>query len=250
MSVGKEILSAAHAPVQREEHRLHDVLHIHESDVLTPVAHGKVHMRGYAPCHQEIVFLARTVHARGAQNDVREVVAYRFEVAFSLKLAPAVCGVGARNVVLAYVAVGLPLAHGSVNAQRADEHETPQGHLQRQKSVHQILRPQGVHPVEVIAVKALRHSCGMHHVVERVVSETFSQPFSRREVKLYEVYALVGEIAPRARMPHGSPHVHASAQGFLNDKAADEAARAGYKNIAHFRSQLSLSDKSGCTEGS
>ena len=81
---------------------------------------------------------------------------------------------------------------------------------------------------EIVAVQTLRHSGGMHHIVERVVLKPAFQLLGRREVELNEVYALVGEITARTCRPHRGPHVHATAQRFFNDKAADEAACAGY----------------------
>ena len=64
-----------HAVVKGEKHRLHEILHVDEGDVLTAIAHREIQMVAYAFRHHEIVFLAWPVDTRGAKHYVIEIVA-------------------------------------------------------------------------------------------------------------------------------------------------------------------------------
>ena len=171
LTVGEEVLPATHAAVESEEHSLHHVEHVHESDVLTLEAHGEVDVLLYALSHEEVVGLARSVHSRRAQNDVGEVVAYAVEVFLCVELALAVRRIWARRVVLADVLVGLLLMYGTEHAERAEEHEALQRHLQLDERIDEVLCALGVHTAEVGFVETFRHAGSVHDVVELVLTE-------------------------------------------------------------------------------
>ena len=171
LTVGEEVLPTTHAAVESEEHSLHHVEHVHESDVLTLEAHGEVDVLLYALSHEEVVGLARTVHSRRAQNDVGEVVANAVEVLLGVELALAVRRIWARRIVLADVLIGLLLMYSTEHAERAEEHEALQWHLQLDERIDEVLCALGVHTAEVGFVETLRHAGSVHDVVEFVLTE-------------------------------------------------------------------------------
>ena len=189
----------------------------------------------HALSHEEIVLLTRSVHARRAQYDVREIVAYRVEIAFCLKLAASVGSVRTRTVVLRNVLIGLSLVYGAIHAERTKEYKTLERHLQFDESVHQIARSVGVHTSEVGIVQTFGHARSVHHIVERVAVELSLERVFRRKVKLNEVDAAVGEVSSRCGLAHCRPYLHAAAQGFFYNKTANETAGTGYKNlVSHY----------------
>ena len=66
----------------------------------------------------------------------------------------------------------------------------------------------------------------MNHIVERLTAERLFHLALTAEVELYEVDALVLQELSRTATAHHGPCLHTSAQGFLDDKRADEAARS------------------------
>ena len=231
VAVGEEILSAAHAAVESEEHRLHHVEHVDERDVLALESRSEVDVLLYALSHEEVVLLARSVDAGGAQYDVGEVVADAVEVLLGVELALAVRRVGVRHVVLADVLVGLLLVYGAEDAERTEEHEALQRHLQLDERIDEVLCALGIHAAEVGLVETFSHASGMNDVVELVLAELCLQLLLRTEVKLNKMYALVLKIFARCGFSHCCPHLHISVEGFLNDKTANEATGSCYKYL-------------------
>ena len=64
-SIAEEVFATVLAVVEGQEDSLYDVLHVYERDVLALEANGEVDVLTDAFCHQEIVFLARTIYPRG-----------------------------------------------------------------------------------------------------------------------------------------------------------------------------------------
>ncbi len=60
--------------VEGKEHSLHHILNVYESDVLTLEAYREIDVLLDAFCHQEIVFLARSVNTCRSQYDVGKSV--------------------------------------------------------------------------------------------------------------------------------------------------------------------------------
>ena len=58
--------------IEGQKNGLHHILHIHKGDVLRLVAHGKINVLLDAFGHQEVVFLAWTIHASGPKHDERQ----------------------------------------------------------------------------------------------------------------------------------------------------------------------------------
>ena len=134
------------------------------------------------------------------------------------QFAAPVFGIGLRGVALTDLFIGLLLPDGTKHAEAAHEDQSLQGHLYLQQSVHQILGALGVDAPEVLFVQTLRHTSGMHHVVEGFIFQLLFQLLLRREVQFDEVDALVFQPFPRTALTHGSPGLEAPAKGFLHDK--------------------------------
>ena len=160
-----------------------------------------------------------------------EVVADAVEVLLGVELALAVRRVGARHVVLADVLVGLLLVYGAEDAERTEEHEALQRHLQLDERIDEVLCALGIHAAEVGLVETFGHAGGMNDVVELVLAELRLQLLLRTEVKLNKMYAFVLKIFARCGFSHCCPHLHISVEGFLNDKTANEATGSCYKYL-------------------
>ena len=98
-------------------------------------------------------------------------------ILFGLQFALPVCRVGFGCVVLSNLGVGLLFAHGSKHAERADEHEALQRHVQGYEGVGQVACAIGVDAEEVVAVQALSGSRGVHHILKLVLLQLLFQPF-------------------------------------------------------------------------
>ena len=207
------------AALAGQEHGLHHVGHVDESDVLWLEAHGEVGVLLDTLRHEEVVALARPVHARGPQDDKRQVGAlHRVQEPLGSQLTLSVGGVGFRMVAQADVLVGLFLAHGSVDAERTQVDKLLDGHLQCQDGPHQVLRPARVHGVEVFLFQTLRHAGGMDHVVERMPLQLLFQLRLARKVQFDEVYPGIRQVLPRTAPSYSGPHLHAASEALLNNE--------------------------------
>ena len=214
--------------VESQKHSLHHVFYINESNVLALKSHREIHVVAYAFEHQEIVFLTRSIYARGTENDVRKIVSDAVEIAFSLEFAPSVRRIGLWAVVLGNLLIGFLFVNGTENAQRTQINKAPNRHLQREKGIDKMFRPVGIHAVKIVCPQTFRYAGSVYDIVECMVGELLPERVFRRKVKLDEVNAAVGEVFPRTARSHCGPHLHLSAQGFGHDKAADKTAGACY----------------------
>ena len=130
--------------------------------------------------------------------------------------------------------VGLFLVDSAINAEAAQEDEPFEGHLQLAQHPDEISRPVGVDTEEVFLMKTLRNASGMYHIVETVRSQLGFQFFFRVEVELDESDALVLQELATAALAYSRPYLHVSAQGFFDNKRADESACSSDEYRFHF----------------
>ncbi len=228
LPIAEEVLASRLSFLQGQEDGLHHVGDIDEGDVLTLEAYGEVRVLLDALGHHEVVALAGTIDAGGAQDDVGEGGRGEgVEPAFSLELAAAILGVGLRGVGLADLLVGLLFADGAEDAERTDIDEAGERHGLGRQCADEILRPLGIDAAEVGLVETLGDAGGVNHIVEVMTAELLAEPFFGREVELDEVDALVLQVLPRAAATHGSPRLHSPAESLFDDEGADETAGSG-----------------------
>ena len=163
--------------VKCQEYSLHHILNIDEGDILTLVSYSKVYMLLDALCHQEIVFLSRTIHAGRSQDDIGEVVADAVKIAFCLQLALAVCRVWSRHIILTDFLIRQLLTDGSEDAERTDEDKSLDRHPKMQDGIHQVFGSLCVNPIKVFCMQALGSAGCMHYIVELMRGEFFLQLF-------------------------------------------------------------------------
>ena len=145
---------------------------------------------------------------------------------FRSQLAPSVFRIWLGCVALTDLLVGLLLLDGSEDAEAADKDKAFQGHPHFEDSLCQILGSFGIDAMEVLFVQTLRHTGGMHHIVEVVSPELFYQLYLRREVEFDEMDPLVLQIFLRTVLAHRCPGFEASLKGFFHDKGTDKSACA------------------------
>ena len=85
--------------IQSQEYSLYYVLYIYKGDVLALESYSKVNMLLDALCHEEIIFLSRTVNSCRAEDDIRKVVADAVQIAFCLQLTLSVCSIWLRSIM-------------------------------------------------------------------------------------------------------------------------------------------------------
>jgi len=223
LAVAEEVTTPRAPMLQGQEHSLDDVSDIDEGDVLLTEADGEVGMCFDALEHHVVVALAWSVDAGRSQDDVWEGVAgsrcvttclalsvQGVQPLFGLEFAASVGGIGLWRVAVHDVTVGLLLAYGSHDAQRADVDEALHRHLQRAQRIDEVFRALGIDATEVFSVQAFGDAGSMYDVVEAVVVQLLSECAFRGEIQFDEVYPVVAQERPGAALPDGSPRLEAT----------------------------------------
>lgn len=97
LAVCQEIGAAGYLFLYSQKNGLHNILDVNKRQILPAETYGKVRVLTDGLCHQEIIFLARTVHTRRTINDVRET-RYALQINLRFQFTKAISSVGHRSV--------------------------------------------------------------------------------------------------------------------------------------------------------
>ena len=210
-----------------QKNGLHNILDVNKRQILPAETYGKVRVLTDGLCHQEIIFLARTVHTRRTINDVRET-RYALQINLRFQFTKAISSVGHRSVFFRNRSIVF-FAYRAEYAQGTDKDKLFGNHVQFPQSIYKVFGLQIVHPLKITLIHTFCYSGTMDNVIELTVSSLMTGKLrtkfvGMRKVELKKMYLPVLQIFPAAGRTNTCPYTETPPQRFFHDETPDKPA--------------------------
>ena len=212
-----------------QENSLHNVFHIHKSQILTTETDREINVFLDRLCHQIVISFTRSIDSCRTINDIRET-GHTLNIQLRFQLAQSISSIGYRRVVRFYRSIVL-LTYRSEHTQCTDIDKLFRNHIQLLQRIDKIFGLKIIHIVKRVLVGALCNTGAMNDIIKFVVSafmpgELGTKFIRVRKIQFQKVDFPVFQIPLATRRTNPGPHTKLSLQRFLHDETADKTTRA------------------------